>query len=46
MRNTYLIDFENVGSDGLAGVTALTAEDRVIIFYSANSCLLYTSRCV
>ena len=37
MRNTYLIDFENVGSDGLAGVTALTAEDRVIIFYSANS---------
>ena len=37
MRNTYLIDFENVGSDGLIGVNSLTNEDRVIIFYSANS---------
>ena len=37
MRNTYLIDFENVSSEGLAGVTSLTPEDRVIIFYSANS---------
>lgn len=37
MRNTYLIDFENVGSDGLVGVNSLTNEDRVIIFYSANS---------
>ena len=37
MRNTYLIDFENVGSEGLNGVATLTAEDRVILFYSANS---------
>jgi hypothetical protein len=37
MRNIYLIDFENVGSDGLSGILNLTAEDRVIIFYSTKS---------
>lgn len=34
---TYLIDFENVGSDGLCGTEALTADDRIYIFYSSNS---------
>lgn len=34
---TYLIDFENVGSDGLSGTEKLNAQDTVIIFYSANS---------
>ncbi len=37
MRNYYLIDFENVGSDGLAGVNNLSPEDEVIIFYSTKS---------
>ncbi len=37
MRNIFLIDFENVGSDGLSGILNLTAEDRVIIFYSTKS---------
>ena len=27
MRNIYLIDFENVGSDGLNGVLSLSEED-------------------
>jgi len=35
--STYLIDFENVGSDGLDGVSELTEKDNVIIFYSINS---------
>ncbi len=34
---TYLIDFENVGSDGLNGVEQLTEKDTVVIFYSTNS---------
>lgn len=34
---TYLIDFENVGSDGLCGTEQLTENDNVIIFYSTNS---------
>ncbi|MBQ9982350.1 MAG: hypothetical protein IJP18_07250 [Oscillospiraceae bacterium] len=34
---TYLIDFENVGSDGLNGTQQLSENDTVIIFYSANS---------
>lgn len=37
MRDIYLIDFENVSSDGLSGITYLTEEDEVIIFYSSNS---------
>ena len=37
MRDIYLIDFENVASDGLSGITFLTPEDEVIIFYSSNS---------
>ena len=30
----YLVDFENVTSEGLGGVGQLTSEDRVILFYS------------
>ena len=37
MRNVYLIDFENVGSEGLAGVAGLTEEDMVVLFYSIKS---------
>ena len=33
----YLIDFENVGSDGLCGTDNLTESDAVYIFYSSNS---------
>lgn len=34
---TYLIDFENVGSDGLCGTESLSENDNVFIFYSSNS---------
>lgn len=34
---TYLIDYENVNKDGLNGVSKLTKEDRVIIFYSERA---------
>ena len=37
MRDIYLVDFENVASEGLSGITYLSPEDQVIIFYSANS---------
>ncbi len=37
MRDIYLIDFENVASEGLSGITYLSEEDQVIIFYSNNS---------
>lgn len=37
MRDIYLIDFENVASDGLSGIASLSPEDQVIIFYSNNS---------
>lgn len=33
----YLVDFENVKSHGLKGITQLEENDRVIIFYSVNS---------
>ncbi len=33
----YLVDFENVKSDGLAGVDRLTKNDRVYIFYSEHA---------
>ncbi len=34
---SYLVDFENVKSKGLAGIEKLCEDDRVIIFYSDNS---------
>lgn len=34
---TYLVDFENVKSDGLNGIADLKVEDKVIIFYSINA---------
>ena len=33
----YLVDFENVTSEGLSGVARLAEEDNVILFYSANA---------
>jgi len=33
----YLVDFENVRSEGLKGVEELTSEDKVVIFYSKNA---------
>lgn len=33
----YLVDFENVRSEGLKGVEQLTSEDKVVIFYSKNA---------
>jgi hypothetical protein len=33
----YLIDFENVHSEGMQGVDNLTEEDEVVIFYSQNA---------
>ena len=32
----FLIDFENVHSDGLNGVDLLSENDEVVIFYSNN----------
>lgn len=37
MRDIYLVDFENVASEGLNGITYLDPEDQVVIFYSNNS---------
>lgn len=37
MRDIYLIDFENVASEGLSGITYLDPEDQVVIFFSNNS---------
>lgn len=33
----YLIDFENVHSEGMTGVDLLSEDDEVVIFYSANA---------
>lgn len=33
----YMIDYENVKTGGLNGISRLTAEDSVIIFYSENA---------
>ena len=33
----YLIDFENVKSEGIKGILQLTEKDTVIIFYSVNA---------
>lgn len=33
----FLIDFENVKSDGMTGITKLSAEDKVCIFYSEKA---------
>ncbi|MGN0633832.1 MAG: PIN domain-containing protein [Oscillospiraceae bacterium] len=34
---TYLVDFENVKSKGLAGIERLGEDEKVVIFYSENS---------
>ena len=33
----YLVDFENVTSEGLSGVSKLSEEDKVILFYSTKA---------
>lgn len=35
--NFYLVDYENVKSKGLEGITELSKNDTVYIFYSANA---------
>ena len=35
--NYYLIDYENVGTQGLNGVNKLTEDDIICIFYSENA---------
>lgn len=35
--NVYLVDYENVKSDGLNGISKLNKDDKVIIFYSENA---------
>lgn len=35
--NIYLVDFENVNSQGLNGINRLGSSDRIIIFYSENA---------
>ena len=34
-----LIDYENVGSNGLKGVESISSKDKIIIFYKENSTL-------
>lgn len=34
---TYLIDYENVKSEGIKGIAQLSEEDTVVIFYSHNA---------
>lgn len=35
--NYYLVDYENVKSHGLDGITSLDSEDVLVIFYSENA---------
>ena len=37
MEKHYLVDFENVGSDGMAGCEALSASDHIHLFFTDNS---------
>ena len=37
METYYLLDFENVNSDGLAGCDRLTETDHIIIFFTRNA---------
>jgi hypothetical protein len=36
--NIFLVDFENVHISGLKGIKQLSAEDKIVIFYSDNDC--------
>ena len=35
--NYYLVDYENVKSHGLDGITSLDSSDVLVIFYSENA---------
>lgn len=37
MKMVYLVDFENVTSNGISGIQRLTKEDKVYIFYTVNA---------
>lgn len=37
MSEIYMVDYENVGSEGLSGINGLSAGDKVKFFYSAKS---------
>lgn len=37
LMNIYIVDFENVNSQGLNGIDRLDSTDQVIIFYSENA---------
>ena len=34
----YLVDYENVGSNGLSGCKNMTASDHILIFFTQNAC--------
>lgn len=36
MKTYYLVDFENVGNEGLIGCESLTSEDWIYLFYTEN----------
>lgn len=36
MKTYYLIDFENVGNEGMNGCESLTSNDRIYLFYTEN----------
>ena len=35
--NCFLVDYENVHADGLRGISALSEQDKVVIFYSEKA---------
>lgn len=37
MNTYYLVDYENVGSNGLSGCKNMTASDHIIIFFTQNA---------
>jgi len=37
MRKTYFIDSENVGDNWISLLSSVTAEDEILVFYTANS---------
>lgn len=42
METYYLIDYENVNSDGLSGCDKLAKSDHIIIFFTKNAMKIAT----
>ena len=40
--NFFLVDYENVHTNGLNGISALSEEDKVVIFYSEKNQIILT----